>query len=43
MIQREREREGDEFEGTEKFVTQAYKDQQIENRKAEEQEKLREG
>lgn len=43
MIQLEREREGDEFADKEKFVTQAYKDQLAENRKAEEAEKLREG
>lgn len=41
-IQREREMEGDEFADKEKFVTQAYKDQLAENRKAEEAEKLRE-
>jgi coiled-coil domain-containing protein 55 len=43
MIQRERELEGDEFADRDKFVTQAYKDQLAENRKAEEAEKLREG
>jgi len=43
MIQRERELEGDEFADRDKFVTQAYKDQLMENRKAEEAEKLREG
>lgn len=43
MIQREREMEGDEFVDKEKFVTQAYKDQLAANRKAEEDEKLREG
>jgi coiled-coil domain-containing protein 55 len=43
MIQRERELEGDEFADRDKFVTQAYKDQLVENRKAEEAEKLREG
>lgn len=43
MIQRERELEGDEFVDKEKFVTQAYRDQLAENRKAEEEEKLREG
>jgi len=43
MIQREREMEGDEFKDKEAFVTQAYKDQMAELRKAEEEEKLREG
>lgn len=43
MIQREREAEGDEFADKEKFVTQAYKDLLEENRKAEEEEKRREG
>ena len=43
MIQREREAEGDEFAGKEQFVTQAYKDQMAAVRKAEEEEKLREG
>jgi coiled-coil domain-containing protein 55 len=43
MIQKERQMEGDEFADKEKFVTQAYKDQLAENRKAEEAEKLREG
>ncbi|KAI5123368.1 hypothetical protein M0805_001789 [Coniferiporia weirii] len=42
MIQREREAEGDEFVDKEQFVTQAYKDQMIEVRKAEEEEKKRE-
>ncbi|KAG8935677.1 hypothetical protein FRC02_006953 [Tulasnella sp. 418] len=42
LIQREREAEGDEFEGKEKFVTQAYKDQMEAVRKAEEEEKNRE-
>ncbi|TFY72679.1 hypothetical protein EVG20_g319 [Dentipellis fragilis] len=42
MIQREREAEGDEFEGKEAFVTQAYKDQMAEVRKAEEEERQRE-
>ncbi|KAG8829950.1 hypothetical protein FRC17_005744 [Serendipita sp. 399] len=41
-IQREREMEGDEFADKEKFVTQAYKDQLAANRKAEEEERLRE-
>lgn len=43
MIQRERDMEGDEFKDKEAFVTQAYKDQMAELRKAEEEEKLREG
>ncbi|KAF8311645.1 hypothetical protein DL93DRAFT_2083167 [Clavulina sp. PMI_390] len=42
LIQREREAEGDEFADKEKFVTQAYKDQMAEIRRAEEEEKLRE-
>ena len=43
MIQREREAEGDEFADKDQFVTQAYKDQMAEVRKAEEEEKKREG
>jgi coiled-coil domain-containing protein 55 len=43
MIQREREMEGNEFADKEKFVTQAYKDQMAEVRRAEEEEKKREG
>ena len=43
MIQREREAEGDEFADKEQFVTQAYKDQMAEVRRAEEEEKKREG
>lgn len=43
MIQRERDMEGEEFNDKEAFVTQAYKDQMVELRKAEEEEKLREG
>ena len=43
MIQREREAEGDEFKDKEQFVTQAYKDQMEEVRRAEEEEKKREG
>lgn len=43
MLQREREKEGDEFEDKEKFVTEAYKKQMEEVRKAEEEEKAREG
>ncbi|KAL4253165.1 NSRP1 family protein [Abortiporus biennis] len=42
MIQREREAEGDEFKDKEAFVTQAYKDQMAEVRRAEEEERLRE-
>ncbi|KZS99225.1 hypothetical protein SISNIDRAFT_16516 [Sistotremastrum niveocremeum HHB9708] len=42
MIQREREAEGDEFADKERFVTQAYKDQMAEIRRAEEEEKARE-
>lgn len=41
-IAREREAEGDEYEGTEKFVTEAYKKQQEENKRIEEEEKKRE-
>src|SRR5271154_4663222 len=43
MMQLEREKEGKEFEGKEAFVTQAYKDQMAEVRRAEEEEKLRDG
>ncbi len=43
MIQREREAEGDEFRDKETFVTQAYRDQMAEVRKAEEEERAREG
>lgn len=43
MIQREREAEGDEFRDKESFVTQAYKDQMAEVRRAEEEERAREG
>lgn len=43
MMQRERELEGDEFKDKETFVTQAYKDQMEQVRKAEEEEKRREG
>jgi len=42
-MQLEREAEGDEFKDKEVFVTQAYKDQMAEVRKAEEEEKKREG
>lgn len=41
-IQREREKEGDEFADTESFVTDAYKKQMEEMREAEEREKQRE-
>lgn len=43
MLQLERELEGDEFADKEAFVTQAYKDQMAEVRKAEEEERQREG
>ena len=43
MMQREREAEGDEFRDKDSFVTQAYKDQMAEVRRAEEEEKMREG
>lgn len=43
MLQHERELEGDEFADKEAFVTQAYKDQMAEVRKAEEEERQREG
>jgi coiled-coil domain-containing protein 55 len=42
-FKKEREAEGEEFAGKEKFVTNAYKRQQEELRKAEEEERLREG
>ncbi|KAL1742927.1 coiled-coil domain-containing protein 55-domain containing protein [Schizophyllum fasciatum] len=42
MMQREREREGDEFADKDAFVTQAYKDQMAEVRRAEEEERKRE-
>jgi len=42
-MHREREAEGDEFADKETFVTQAYKDQLAATRKAEEEEKAREG
>lgn len=42
-MQREREAEGDLYMDKESFVTQAYKDQMEEVRKAEEEEKKREG
>jgi coiled-coil domain-containing protein 55 len=40
---KERELEGEEFADKEKFVTNAYKRQQEEIRKAEEEERQREG
>jgi len=43
MMQHERELEGDQFKDKESFVTQAYKDQMEQVRKAEEEEKRREG
>lgn len=43
LIAREREAEGAEFEGKEEFVTQAYKDQMVALRKAEAEERAREG
>jgi hypothetical protein len=43
MIQRERELEGDEFKDKDAYVTQAYKDQMAEVRRAEEEEKARNG
>lgn len=43
MMQLEREAEGDQFKDKEVFVTQAYKDQMAEVRKAEEEERKREG
>ncbi|KAG5917660.1 hypothetical protein E4U53_004185 [Claviceps sorghi] len=41
-IAREREAEGDEFADKEKFVTEAYRKQQEENKRLEEEEKRRE-
>lgn len=43
MMQIEREKEGGEFDDKEKFVTSAYKTQMEEVRKAEEEERLKEG
>lgn len=43
MLERERELEGDEFADKDKFVTQAYKDQMAEVRRAEEEETATEG
>lgn len=42
QLQREREKEGDEFKDTEKFVTGAYKKQQEEVRRLEEEEARKE-
>lgn len=42
MLQKEREEEGDEFNDKDKFVTEAYKAQQEEMRKLEEEEAIRE-
>lgn len=42
-MQLERDAEGDQFKDKEAFVTQAYKDQMAEVRRAEEEEKRREG
>lgn len=41
MMQHERELEGDQFKDKESFVTQAYKDQMEQVRKAEEEGKVR--
>lgn len=43
MVQREREREGDEYADKDQFVTPAYLAQQEELRKIEEEEKRKEG
>jgi hypothetical protein len=43
MLQHERDKEGEEFADKEKFVTGAYKKQMEEVRKAEEEERLKEG
>ena len=43
MMQREREAEGDLYQDKESFVTQAYKDQMEEVRRAEEEERKRDG
>lgn len=42
-MQREREAEGDLYQDKESFVTQAYKDQMEEVRRAEEEERKRDG
>ncbi|KAL6869337.1 hypothetical protein ACO1O0_000662 [Amphichorda felina] len=41
-IARDREAEGEEYDGKEKFVTEAYRKQQEENKRIEEEEKRRE-
>jgi len=43
LMQREREKEGGEFDDKEKFVTSAYKAQMEEVRRAEEEERVKEG
>lgn len=43
LIERERAKEGDEFGDKDAFVTQAYKEQQEELRRLEEEEQLKEG
>lgn len=43
MLQREREAEGEEFKDKESFVTEAYKKQQEELLRLEEEERIREG
>lgn len=43
LIEREREKEGDEFGDKDAFVTAAYKEQQEELRRLEEEEQLKEG
>ena len=43
MMQHERDKEGDEFADKEKFMTTAYKKQLEETKKAEQEEKEREG
>lgn len=42
-MQREREKEGDEFKDKDTFVTAGYQEQLEQMRKAEEEEKQREG
>lgn len=43
ILQREREEEGEEYADKEKFVTGAYKEQQAEMQRLEEEERLKEG
>jgi hypothetical protein len=43
MLQHEREKEGDEFADKDRFVTEAYKRQMEEVRRAEDEEKARDG